>query len=149
MSIEYGGCCCQDITLALTSEEAARLRDAGSVLGVVLPPPEEGDPIWNSPEGVDSIGRQVLTAKSTGDQAAIVDLLTIGGMLHTMLPEEGLFSMEGPCGNLGLNGACEDYTNRPSICRRFEVGKSACRALQKDELLRRQSVSSEVFVSIR
>ena len=149
MSVEYGGCCCQDITLALTSQEATRLRNAGSILGVVLPPPKEGGLIWNSPEGIDIIGRQVLIAKSTGDQAAIVGLLTIGGMLHTMLPEEGLFSMEGPCGNLSLNGACEDYTNRPSICRRFEVGKSACNALRKDELLRRQSVLSEVSVSIR
>nr|MBI5455357.1 YkgJ family cysteine cluster protein [Candidatus Levybacteria bacterium] len=45
-------------------------------------------------------------------------------------------AIAGPCANLGQDGECLVYQERPTHCRRFETGSSDCdKARQKDGLV--------------
>ncbi len=119
------GACCRDMKIPLTADAAEQLVRAGTRLDGILPP-LGSDESWGDDAGRKLVRSSLVFAEKSSERKLWGEVLV---KIETMKPGEGLFAMDGQCGNLGDDGRCIDYENRPRICRDFEIGNTACQSL--------------------
>ena len=131
------GLCCRNINLVLSFEEARKLREAGTKIAEILPAfrtqgeltSAEDLPSWSDPELI----RGVLQ-----DAAAEIDpkrkkaLFNLAHLASEAARGDGIFSIDGVCGNLQPDNSCGDYENRPKICRNFVMDGSNCQSFRQE-----------------
>ena len=103
--------------MTLTAREASRLATAGSYLQYLHLP------------GVGTRQRsagQLLAQVDVVESQKVQWLVNTAEVILRAADDEGVHVMIGPCGNLAPDGLCSDYENRPTVCREFVVGSTAC-----------------------
>lgn len=128
--------CCVDVRLQLVQQEAERLQVAGTNLVTILPIMDQvqvveldsGEKVqrplsWSDKEGINTIVRKAHEQTDPVQKAA---WLGIAAFARHLRPGEGLFGIDGRCGNLQDDGSCGDYENRPNACQQFQVDGELC-----------------------
>ncbi len=133
------GACCSNVRLALYADEAIRLREAGAELLRILPPmqtlvleptiePDEEELFcWS--KNTDGIKQLSVDAENDLEKAF---WLGVAESALTMRPGQGLYKMNGDCAFLTTDGFCDEYEDRPYICRNFTVGSAACLSIRRN-----------------
>lgn len=136
------GACCSNVSLALSASEAEWFRASGTVLRIGLP----HLPAVNITTIVNGRFIQTLDEHNWADEAegffkkaeseptpeGREYWTRIAEHAATMRPGQGLYLMDGSCGNL-KDGRCGDYANRATICREFKEGSDPCITIRKEE----------------
>jgi Fe-S-cluster containining protein len=121
------GACCRGSWLVLDSSEAEHLRVGGTKLSVVMAEFVLRDLI-DSRKTID-LRLEALKAlyKTTpADDPLREKIFSTASIIFELDKDQEYYEMSGSCGYLDENGRCSSYEDRPTICREFEPGESAC-----------------------
>ena len=136
LEFECKGCgeCCHDTLLQLSSEEAIRLRQAGTDLSILLPPLETIEVAADGSELIAPFdwSKHIDVIQALPDRIPDCPpehrqvLERMGDHAKQMLAGEGLFHLLGRCAFLTDENTCGAYDERPRICVDFTAGEEVC-----------------------
>lgn len=127
--------CCSDVVVQLTGLDQDQLEDAGTDLVTILPVMEgfvvdesEVSEIalvrsWSDVSGLRAI---IKIIREADDPDAKQHWENVLSRAMEMRPGEGLFFINGKCGNQLPDKRCGNYAGRPRNCEEFQVGSTAC-----------------------
>lgn len=141
-----GACCRADTLMPLTPAEATYMRQRGTKLKNILEGIIAVEKTNQSTGEVEHVDVSTLAFTEKANMYALLgsspDILkdhpTVSAHFNNAADYADIgkdfYRLESDCGNLDpVTYMCDDYENRPEVCREFAVGSAACERFRNRE----------------